>query len=37
LQFHPFIFQAAPSPSRDKIERTVRGATRVFLAAYGRK
>ena len=37
LLFQPFIFQAAPSPPRDKIERNVRSATRMFLAAYGSK
>ena len=37
LLFQPFIFQAAPSPPQETIERNVRSATRMFLAAYGSK
>jgi AcrR family transcriptional regulator len=32
--FLPFIFQAAPAPSRERIEQVVDSATRMFLAAY---
>jgi len=37
LLFLPFIFQASATPPRDKIERSVRSAMRMFLAAYGRR
>jgi AcrR family transcriptional regulator len=32
--FLPFVFQAAPPPSRERIAQVVDSATRVFLAAY---
>ncbi len=32
--FQPFIFQAAPAPSAERIARVVKSATRMFLAAY---
>ena len=32
--FQPFIFQAAPAPSAERIRRVVKSATRMFLAAY---
>jgi AcrR family transcriptional regulator len=32
--FQPFIFQAAPAPSAERIARVVESATRMFLAAY---
>ena len=32
--FQPFIFQAAPAPSAERIARVVASATRMFLAAY---
>ena len=32
--FQPFIFQAAPAPSAEKIAKVVESATRVFLTAY---
>jgi AcrR family transcriptional regulator len=35
--FQPFIFQAAPAPSPERIEQVVASATRMFLAAYGTK
>jgi len=35
--FLPFIFQAAPAPSPERIAQVVRSATRMFLAAYGPK
>jgi AcrR family transcriptional regulator len=35
--FLPFIFQAAPAPSRERIEEVVDSATRMFLAAYWAK
>jgi AcrR family transcriptional regulator len=35
--FLPFIFQAAPAPSRERIEEVVASATRMFLAAYRAK
>jgi hypothetical protein len=35
--FLPFIFQAAPPPSPERIATAVDSATRVFLAAYGVK
>ena len=33
--FQPFIFQAAPAPSSERIEDVIASATRMFLAAYG--
>jgi AcrR family transcriptional regulator len=35
--FLPFIFQAAPAPSPERIAQVVDSATRMFLAAYGPK
>ena len=35
--FQPFIFQAAPAPTPERIEQVVASATRMFLAAYGGK
>src|SRR6202008_3797817 len=35
--FLPFIFQAAPAPSPDRIKEVVTSAVRMFLAAYGVK
>jgi len=35
--FLPFIFQAAPAPSTERIAEVVESATRMFLAAYGVK
>lgn len=35
--FQPFIFQAAPAPTQERIEQVVASATRMFLAAYGSK
>jgi AcrR family transcriptional regulator len=35
--FLPFIFQAAPPPSRERIAQVVDSAIRMFLAAYGVK
>ena len=35
--FLPFVFQAAPAPSPDRIARVVDSATRMFLAAYRAK
>ena len=32
--FLPFVFQAAPPPSRERIAEVVESATRMFLAAY---
>jgi AcrR family transcriptional regulator len=32
--FQPFIFQAAPAPSAERISQVVESATRMFLAAY---
>ena len=32
--FLPFIFQAAPAPSAERIAQVVESATRMFLAAY---
>lgn len=32
--FLPFIFQAAPAPSAERIARVIESATRMFLAAY---
>ena len=35
--FMPFLFQAAPAPSPERIEQVVASATRMFLAAYQAK
>lgn len=35
--FLPFVFQAAPAPSADRIAQVVDSATRMFLAAYRAK
>ncbi len=35
--FLPFIFQAAPAPSAERIRKVVDSATRMFLAAYRAK
>jgi AcrR family transcriptional regulator len=35
--FLPFIFQAAPPPSAERITQVVESATRIFLAAYRAK
>ena len=35
--FLPFIFQAAPPPSAERIAEVVESATRMFLAAYRTK
>ncbi len=35
--FLPFIFQAAPAPSSERIHEVVASAVRMFLAAYGVK
>ena len=35
--FLPFIFQAAPAPSPERIDEVVDSATRMFLAAYRAK
>lgn len=35
--FLPFIFQAAPAPSPERIAQVVRSATQMFLAAYAPK
>jgi AcrR family transcriptional regulator len=35
--FLPFIFQAAPAPSEEKITEVIESATRMFLAAYRKK
>jgi AcrR family transcriptional regulator len=35
--FLPFIFQAAPAPSSERIAQVVESATRMFLAAYQTK
>jgi AcrR family transcriptional regulator len=35
--FLPFIFQAAPPPSPERIAQVVESATRMFLSAYGAK
>lgn len=32
--FLPFVFQASPPPAQDRIERVVRSAAAMFLAAY---
>ena len=33
--FMPFLFQAAPAPSAERIAEVVASATRIFLAGYG--
>ena len=35
--FLPFVFQAAPAPSAERIAEVVDSATRMFLAAYRAK
>jgi hypothetical protein len=35
--FMPFIFQAAPAPSAERIAQVVASATRMFLAGYRKK
>jgi AcrR family transcriptional regulator len=35
--FLPFIFQAAPAPSEEKITQVIESATRMFLSAYRKK
>jgi len=35
--FLPYIFQASPPPSAERISEVVESAIRMFLAAYGRK
>src|SRR5216683_2144887 len=35
--FLPFVFQAAPAPSAERMEEVVESATRMFLAAYRAK
>ncbi|MCK1295649.1 TetR/AcrR family transcriptional regulator [Bradyrhizobium sp. 30] len=35
--FLPFVFQAAPAPSEERMSEVVDSATRMFLAAYGAK
>jgi AcrR family transcriptional regulator len=35
--FLPFIFQAAPAPSPERVTEVIDSATRMFLAAYGKK
>jgi AcrR family transcriptional regulator len=35
--FMPFVFQAAPAPSTERIAEVVESATRIFLAGYGAK
>ena len=35
--FLPFIFQAAPAPSPERVAQVIEAATRMFLAAYGTK
>jgi hypothetical protein len=35
--FLPFVFQAAPAPSRERVDQVVESATRMFLAAYRAK
>ena len=35
--FLPFIFQAAPAPSAERIAEVIASATRMFLAAYQKK
>ncbi len=35
--FQPYIFQAAPTPSPERIREVIASATRMFLAAYAKK
>jgi hypothetical protein len=35
--FLPFIFQAAPAPTPERIAQVIGSATRMFLAGYGAK
>jgi AcrR family transcriptional regulator len=35
--FMPFLFQAAPAPSAERIAQVVESATRIFLAGYQKK
>ena len=35
--FLPFIFQAAPPPSQERITTVIESAVRMFLAAYGKR
>jgi hypothetical protein len=35
--FLPFVFQAAPPPSHERIAQVVQSATQVFRAAYAAK
>lgn len=35
--FLPFVFQAAPAPSEERIAKVIDSATRIFLAAYRAK
>jgi hypothetical protein len=35
--FLPLVFQAAPSPSAERMAEVVESATRMFLATYQRK
>jgi hypothetical protein len=35
--FLPFIFQAAPPPSSERIAQVVESATQMFLAKYGKR
>jgi AcrR family transcriptional regulator len=35
--FLPYIFQAAPAPSEERITQVIDSATRMFMSAYGKK
>jgi AcrR family transcriptional regulator len=35
--FMPYIFQAAPTPSPERVREVIASATRMFLSAYGKK
>ncbi|WP_456685088.1 TetR/AcrR family transcriptional regulator C-terminal domain-containing protein, partial [Bradyrhizobium sp. P5_C11_2] len=35
--FLPFVFQAAPAPSEERMTEVIDSATRMFLAAYRAK
>jgi hypothetical protein len=35
--FLPFVFQAAPAPSEERMTEVIDSATRMFLAAYKAK
>ena len=35
--FLPFIFQAAPAPSEERIRQVIDSATRMFMSAYRKK